>query len=288
MAVSSSLPGARRSLCENAGTRHSFPRIVASPVTDCVVMYFTRPLACCAMLATVGCSSSSDDHEAAAGGSGGVTGGSGGTLTGGSGGVTGGSGGVTGGSPDCRTTGDGRTSIAFVNHCASTVTFQGSDIVGGDLAPGGFACRDIGSTAEALSSKRYWGYVGADPGGEHYTLAEFTFNTDFNDFDWYNISHVDAHNLPMQIVPVDRPDCHTLTCAQDFLADCPEVGQVLDAAGHVVVCVSPERDNPNSPVALYFEQCDDAYAWSGDDQQGTDTSPMRACAGEDWDIVFCP
>ena len=53
-------------------------------------------------------------------------------------------------------------------------------------------------------------------------------------------------------------------------------------------CVSPARDDPESPVALYFEACDDAYAWSGDDQHGTDTSPMRACAGEDWDIVFCP
>jgi hypothetical protein len=43
-----------------------------------------------------------------------------------------------------------------------------------------------------------------------------------------------------------------------------------------------------SPVALYFEACDDAYAWSGDDQKGDDPSPMRACAGEDWQISFCP
>ena len=62
----------------------------------------------------------------------------------------------------------------------------------------------------------------------------------------------------------------------------------LDDAGELVSCYNPNRDDPQSPVSLLFEQCDDAYAWSGDDQNGEDTSPMRACAGEDWDIVFCP
>lgn len=176
----------------------------------------------------------------------------------------------------------------FVNRCAKPVTFAGSDIEGKTLAPGVQACVDIGSDAETLSAKRYWGFSGDDPGGEHHTLAEFTFNTDFNDFDWYNISHVDAFNLPMQIVPRDRPDCVTLTCAADFLTGCPDVGQYRDANGDLLACVSPSRDDGNSPVARYFESCDDAYAWSGDDQNGDDPSPVRACAGEDWDIVFCP
>jgi hypothetical protein len=39
---------------------------------------------------------------------------------------------------------------------------------------------------------------------------------------------------------------------------------------------------------LLFEQCDDAYAWSGDDQNGTDPSPMVGCQVEDFDIEFCP
>jgi hypothetical protein len=55
-----------------------------------------------------------------------------------------------------------------------------------------------------------------------------------------------------------------------------------------VACVSPDRNDAVSPVALYFESCDDAYAWSGDDQKGDDPSPVRACAGEDWQITFCP
>ncbi len=189
---------------------------------------------------------------------------------------------------DCRRDGDGWTTLAFVNRCGSAVTFAGSDLEGGTLAPGAFACADIGTDAEELPAKRYWGYVGEDPGAERHTLAEFTFNTDSYDFDWYNLSHVDAHNLPLSIVPVARPDCQVLSCPQDFLTPCPEVGQVRDERGAVIACVSPDRDDPSGPVVLLFEQCDDAYAWSGDDANGDDESPMRACAGEDWDIVFCP
>jgi hypothetical protein len=92
----------------------------------------------------------------------------------------------------------------------------------------------------------------------------------------------------MQIVPVDRADCATLTCADDLVAGCPDEGRFEDENGQLVACVSPDRDDGESPVALYFESCDDAYAWSGDDQNGDDPSPVRACAGEDWDIVFCP
>lgn len=184
--------------------------------------------------------------------------------------------------------GDRRTTLAFVNHCAGGLHYAGSDIAGGTLAAGQTGCVEIGSDTEPLNAKRYWGWIGENPGGEHHSLAEFTFNTDFYDFDWYNISFVDAFNLPMKIVPVARPDCAALTCAEDLLPDCPSVGIHRDSSGTVNSCVSPDRNDPESPVALYFEQCDDAYAWSGDDQRGSDPSPVKACAGEDWDIVFCP
>ncbi len=207
---------------------------------------------------------------------------------------TGGTGGPSESTPphptsiDCRKDGDGTTTLVFDNGCGEPVTFAGSDIEGATLEPGEFACVNIGTDREPIDSKRYWGFVGDDPGAEHYTLAEFTFNTDFYDFDWYNISHVDAHNLPLQIVPVAHDECEVLTCADSFLDACPAQGQLKSDEGHVVACVSPDRDDPQSPVAQFFESCDDAYAWSGDDQQGEDQSPMRACAGEDWDIVFCP
>ncbi|WP_437965565.1 thaumatin family protein [Sorangium sp. So ce260] len=185
---------------------------------------------------------------------------------------------------DCRTPGDGKSTLAFINRCDQPLQFLGSLIDGGELGPGQFACRDVGTSEEPLSSLRYWAYSGSDPGGGRTTLAEMTLNTDFNDFDWYNISHVDAHNLPMAIVPVDLPDCRTLACPESLLARCPEVGRYEDASGATISCVSPDRDDPTNPVAVYFEeQCKDAYSWSGDDQES-----MAACAGEDYDIVFCP
>ncbi len=201
------------------------------------------------------------------------------------------------GTPDAATVsggtepndGDDVTTLVFVNGCDGVLEIRGSDIEPASIAPGERARRDIGDATETLSSKRYWAFIGEDPGGGRYTLAEFTFNTDFNDFDWYNISHVDAHNLTMRISPLARPGCDELVCdSADLLSGCPEVGRYEDALGALVSCVSPERDDSGSPVALHFESCDDGYAWSGDDASGDDPSPVRACAGEDWEIELCP
>lgn len=186
--------------------------------------------------------------------------------------------------PDCRQAGDGKTTLTFINKCDQAIWFAGSRVEGAELSPGQFACRDVGTSEETLSSLRYWGHTKADPGTGKYALAEMTLNTDFNDFDWYNLSHVDASNLPLEIFPVAMPDCRTLSCPMDLLASCPAVGQVKDASGATISCVSPDRDDPGNPVAVYFEaQCKDAYSWSGDDSES-----MAACAGEDYDIVFCP
>jgi hypothetical protein len=237
---------------------------------------------------TVGCGSSgATEGDTAHGGSSGVASAGGpasaGSPTSASGGAS-----ATLDTPDCARDGDGRTTLVFVNGCSERVDFRGSDIEGGALTPGAASCVDIGSDVESLSAKRYWGFRGEDPGAERHSLAEFTFNTDFNDFDWYNISYVDAFNLPLQIAPLARPKCKTLSCPQDLLAECPSVGRFLDSQGELSACVSPDRNDAMSPVALYFESCDDAYAWSGDDQKGDDPSPVRACAGEDFQITFCP
>jgi hypothetical protein len=202
-----------------------------------------------------------------------------------SGGEAGGTGGAgMSGTVSCRAKGDGKSTITMINHCAETLSFRGSDIEGGELAPGEHACRDVGSDVESIPAIRFWGFSGEDPGGEKHTLAELTLNTDFNDFDWYNISHVDAHNLPMQVAPVSMDECRVLTCAESLLADCPIEGQLEDSQGKLISCFSPDRDNPNSTVAKYFEAgCADAYSRSGDDQDS-----VAACAGEDYDVVFCP
>jgi hypothetical protein len=189
---------------------------------------------------------------------------------------------------DCAEAGDAVTTVVLVNRCDAALTFGGSDGASGELLAGASACIAVGSDTEELPAKRYFGYIGEDPGNERYTLAEFTFNTDFNDFDWYNISHVDAVNLPMAIVALSHPDCDRLVCAESLLDDCPEVGRVFDSDGSLISCVSPDRNDGQSEVALYFERCDDSYAWSLDDANGEDPSPVRACAGEDFEVTFCP
>jgi hypothetical protein len=203
----------------------------------------------------------------------------GGASTGGSGG-----GGVTTGPVDCRKSGDGKSTISFINKCQGMLEFRGSKIEGGQLKPGEHACRDVGDAKTEIPAIRFWGYIGEDPGGERYTLAELTLNTSFNDFDWYNISHVDASNLPMSVAAVDMPKCRTLSCPTSLLPNCPAVGVLKDSKGNVISCYSPMRDDKNSPVAQYFEKsCKDAYSWSGDDQDS-----VVACAGEDYDVTFCP
>lgn len=207
------------------------------------------------------------------------------TMGGSSGAATGGAAGApSSGAIECRARGDDKSTITLINRCAKTLSFRGSDIEGGELAPGEHACRDVGNARDEIPAIRYWGFIGEDPGGEKHTLAELTLNTSFNDFDWYNISHVDAHNLPMRVEAIDMPDCRVLTCAESLLEGCPAEGRLEDASGKLISCFSPHRDDPNSTVARYFEaSCDDAYSWSGDDSES-----VAACAGEDYDVVFCP
>jgi hypothetical protein len=192
----------------------------------------------------------------------------------------------------CAVANDGKTTLRFINRCSTEVNFAGSGITGGLLGTGQEACRTVGSTTAHMVSMRYWGFrKGEDPGFEHHSLAEFGFNEQFysyNSWDWFNLSHVDAHNLPLKIVPHELgggTTCsgQTRSCPMDLLANCPAEGQWRNATGKVISCVSRDRDNPNSVVARYFDAaCSQSYSWSGDD------SVMAACNAEDFDIIFCP
>ena len=192
----------------------------------------------------------------------------------------------------CLVANDGQTSLRFINKCSFDIDFAGNNITGGSLGVGQESCRTIGSITAYMPTKRYWGFrKGEDPGFERRSLAEFGFNEVFYSYtswDWFNLSHVDAHNLPLKIVPYDvagGTTCsgQTRSCPQNLLTNCPAVGQLRNAAGQIISCWSPERDNPNSVVAKYFDAgCSQSYSWSGDD------SVMAACNAEDFDIIFCP
>lgn len=207
-------------------------------------------------------------------------------------GSTGGTGTGTSSGTGCLAPADGNTSLRFINKCSFDISFTGNNITGGVLAPGQESCRTIGSITDHMITKRYWGFrKGEDPGFEHHSLAEFGFNELFyghTSWDWFNLSHVDANNLPLKIVPYEvggGTTCsgQTRSCPMDLLTNCPAEGRLNNAGGQIIACVSHDRDNPNSPVAKYFDAgCSQSYSWSGDD------SVMAACNAGDFDIVFCP
>ena len=185
---------------------------------------------------------------------------------------------------DCRAAGDGRSTVTLINECTGELSFRSSAGAAGDLKPGAHVCLQVGDVKDAIASTEYWGFIGKDPGDRRHTLAVINLNTTFNDFDWYDISHVDAFNLPVQIVPVAAPNCRTLTCAQNLLPNCPSEAVIKDVSGEIVACVNPDANDATSVVAQYFKKnCPDAYSWTGDS-----ASSLASCVGEDYDIIFCP
>lgn len=196
------------------------------------------------------------------------------------------------GDTGCLNTGDGDTTLRFINNCSFPVVFAGTRIPGGRLNSRAQACQTVGKNWERMISMRYWGFrEGNDPGYARRSLAEFGFNQVFagySSWDWFDLSYVDAHNLPLKIVPYELGSgktcaAQTRSCPQNLLPGCPNVGKLRNSRGEVISCVSPDRDNPNSPVVKYFDMsCNQAYSWSKDD------SVMAACNAGDFDIVFCP
>jgi hypothetical protein len=114
------------------------------------------------------------------------------------------------------------------------------------------------------------------------SLAEFNFDPADPWAPWYNVSYVDAVNLPVTIVPDDIPPvqegaCSPMGCAgQMFTAtDCP--GR-LSADG--LVCAQKtiaDRDNGQTAYATEIKKrCPSAYSWSRDGV-ATNSSPVRNC-----------
>src|SRR6187551_913359 len=103
--------------------------------------------------------SSSAGASATAGGTtstaGGTTSTAGGTTS-----TAGGTTSTAGGPVACRSKGDGKSTISFVNQCQGTLSFHGSKIEGGGLLPGAHACRDVGNTSDEIPAIRFWGFIG--------------------------------------------------------------------------------------------------------------------------------
>jgi len=180
---------------------------------------------------------------------------------------------------------DGKASLLFVNHCSYTVAAgrTGSPPFA-RLSPGGQVARTLGSDSKEYASLAYYGFRdGRDPGGGNETLAEMTLNATNNGrADSYNVSLVDAYSLPMGIRPIGG-SCGLAVCAEQLLAGCPASARIVKNGITISCSKKGDKDNPNNPAAVYFNQrCPHAFAWS------TDNSAVVTCHAQDYQITFCP
>jgi hypothetical protein len=149
-------------------------------------------------------------------------------------------------------------------------------------------------------------------GAPNVTLAEFTLGGGTSS-DFYDVSFVDAFNVPVTVAPVggatsstDPYQCTTAGCTANLNPGCPGVLQDTDSSGNIVACLSacsefdtaqycctgaygsPSACNPDTwPVdyAAYFKSsCPNAYSYAFDDPTSTFT-----CSGASgYVITFWP
>jgi hypothetical protein len=137
------------------------------------------------------------------------------------------------------------------------------------------------------------------------TLAEFTLGGGSSP-DYYDISLVDAFNVPITITPQGGTGCDTAGCSANLDPGCPSELQNVDSSGNIVACLSscskfggdqyccagfydsPSACNPAAwPVdsASYFKSaCPDAFSYAFDSV--TSTFTCQGASG--YVITFLP
>ena len=137
------------------------------------------------------------------------------------------------------------------------------------------------------------------------TLAEFTLGGGTSP-DYYDVSLVDAFNLPLTITSQGGSGCATAGCSDNLLPGCPSALQDTDSSGNIVACLSactqfgtdeacctgaansPAACNPAAaPVdsASYFKSgCPDAYSYAYD----TVTALFSCQGASGYVITFMP
>jgi hypothetical protein len=228
----------------------------------------------------------------------------------------------------------GSHTLSFVNNCAQTV-WVGALTNGSQFAlpdNGGWQLDHGQSHSVVVAGNwggRFWGRTGCTTdngvfkctsgdcggvtcdgrGGQPASLAEFTL-LDQTGKDFYDISLVDAYNLPMEIAPsantvpasaVSGQVCGSPTCAANIDRICPAELQQKDASGNVVACLSAcsEYNTPQTcckgaydtsamcpPTTLsevFKTACHDAYSYAYDDKSSTYT-----CTATGYTVTFCP
>lgn len=221
--------------------------------------------------------------------------------------------------------------MKFVNKCSQNVWVALQNNGGKTIpSPSGFGLSQGQSQSVALPYQwggRMWGRTGCNVsgntatcasgdcgsllacngiGGQPASLVEFLFDgwagTNATQ-DYYDISLVDAFNLPVAIQPNGGTGvCKAPSCSANILANCPADLQVKDSSGSVVTCLSSctkyQTDDtccrnahntsatcPAPEGAKVFKSaCPDAYSYAYDD--GTSTWNCTNPSG--YTITFCP
>ncbi|KAG0586748.1 hypothetical protein KC19_2G114000 [Ceratodon purpureus] len=193
------------------------------------------------------------------------------------------------------------TKINVRNQCSFAVTAcdqgQGSGVTCYALQNGGQQQKDVGAS---WPGGLFWGFPsGSGDAGQgnaakpQANLAEFTIGS--NGQDYYDLSNVNAYNLPLMINPtntngdtISGSHCGTLSCTINNLNSfCQAPNRLTGTPGNGCYNVDGPGNNPTAGTQAFKNACPSSYAYSKDD---TGNPPVvYACkAGSDYEVVFCP
>ncbi|XP_070045133.1 thaumatin-like protein 1 [Nicotiana tabacum] len=135
------------------------------------------------------------------------------------------------------------------------------------------------------------------------TIVQFTLSSWSGGNDFYSVSIVDGFNLPVSVIPINRPDCSQIGCLVDLNdVHCAEQDEfeVRDQGNNVIGCKSacmayqrddlcctgayssPQTCKPSSYSKEYKGFCPNSYTYPFDEDA------LFTCTGADYMIIFCP
>jgi hypothetical protein len=180
--------------------------------------------------------------------------------------------------------------INIINQCSQTISGCQSDQTGQVssylLGSGASQLIDVGTN---WPGGVIWGYPGssADPtdcnnAKPQADVAEFTINSDQ---DFYDISIVNAYNLPLKIAPTSGTTCASPSCTINNLNSfCVSPNTLTGGPGDGCYNVDgPNTGSPTPGTTQFATACPGAMSYT------SDNSNVYACqAGTNYEVVFCP
>jgi len=191
--------------------------------------------------------------------------------------------------------------IDIVNKCGQTITACETCCGGSQVKcyvlnkSGGRQELNVGSK---WTAGLVWGFPGnsgnpstGNNAKPQANLAEFTINAGGQDY--YDISNVDAFNLPMRVAPTQiagggRPSgthCGTIVCVINNLKDfCKKPNFLTGPPGQGCKNANGPGQQATDGTRAFRNKCPSSYSYSKDDQG----SVFGCETGSNYEVVFCP